>query len=280
MAVMPYNLEKGPYLAMFEDILNRDPVRCLRSLRNLDQPVTAMLRQAKSDIDGGPYRTTADLADHIDQHWLGIDPGTGQRDQGRSHYWAYWEGDAQAIVRETLMRAIEVALGMEHGARPPRSPAQRWHISLLTACGIRWFEAWLTWQRLGDDPGAGQVSVLLLTPSHGKPVEPTLLRPLPANGSSKRPSSRRPGRPYAVNPTRAEGDSGMWAVGATLEFRQDPEAASGKWVGAGHFPRPVLGPTYVSQGAVVVVAPPEDQGGVLPGGRAYFVAKRQARRRP
>ena len=279
MAIMPYNLEKGPYLAMFEDILNRDPVRCLRSLRNLDQPVTAMLREARSDISGGPFRTTAELADHIDQHWLGLDPGSGQRGQETSHYWAYWEGDAQSIVRETLVRAIEVALGMEHGARPLRSPSQRWRISMLTACGIRWFEGWLTWQRLGDDPRAGLVSVLLLTPTHGKPVEPTLLRPLPAtDGSPRRPSSRKPGRPYAVNPERAEGDFGMWAVGSLLEYRRDPDAESGKWVRSGQFPRPRLGPTYVSKGDVVVVAPPEDQGGVLPNGRPYLPEKRQARR--
>ena len=31
MPGMPYNLERGPYLAMLEDLINKDPVRCLES---------------------------------------------------------------------------------------------------------------------------------------------------------------------------------------------------------------------------------------------------------
>jgi hypothetical protein len=279
MAIMPYNLEKGPYLAMLEDLMNRDPVRCLRSLRMIDQPVTALLRELNEEIPGGPHGTTAELADHIDQHWFGLDSSPGEPSRGTSRYWSNWRGDAQSIARETLVRAIEVALDIEHGARPPRSPSRRWHISLLTSCGIRWFEGWVTWQRLGDAPEAGQVSVLILTPTHGKPVEPTLLRPLPApEGAPQRPAFRHPGLPYSVNPRRAEGQAGMWAVGSLFEYRQDPVEPSGKWVGSGQFPRPRLGPTYVGQGDVVVVAPPEDQGGVLPGGRPYKPARRAARR--
>jgi hypothetical protein len=37
----------------------------------------------------------------------------------------------------------------------------------------------------------------------------------------------------------------------------------------GTFPRPHLGPTYLGEGGIVVVVPPETQGGVLPDGRPY-----------
>jgi hypothetical protein len=259
---MPYNLEHGPYLGMLEDLVNRDPVRCLLSLRDPQQPVTAILRDSPVKIDGGLHETTAQLADHIDHDWFGIRPDSdGSR--GTSRYWSYWRGDAQSIVRETMVRAIEVALGLDHREAAPDVRRRQWHISVLTACGIRWFEGWVSWRRVGPDPEGGHVLVLLLTPTHGKPAEPTLLRP--THSSPANP----PGPPYAVNPQRAEGDQGLWAIGSVLEQRIDPESASAQWLPAGQFPRPHLGPVYEGKGDVVVVAPAEVQGGVLPDGRQY-----------
>lgn len=263
MPGMPYNLERGPYLAMLEDLINRDPARCLESLRDADRPVTALLRDMPVVIDGGPYENTVLLADHIDRDWFGIRRDT-QDETPMSRYWSYWTGDAEGIVRETIVRAIEIALGIDHGADASGSTPHRWHVSLLTACGIRWFEGWVSWRRVGPDPGGGHVLVFLLTPTHGKPAEPTLLRPTPT-------AAGHPGAPYAINPTRADGDQGLWAVGTVLERREDPDSASGQWVAPGSFPRPHLGPTYVGEGEIVVVAPPEAQGGVLPEGRPYQV---------
>src|ERR1700728_1979584 len=75
MPGMPYNLERGPYLALLEDLINRDPVRCLDSLRDPEKPVSALLREPAVRIHGGPYADTALLADHIDRDWFGITPG-------------------------------------------------------------------------------------------------------------------------------------------------------------------------------------------------------------
>jgi hypothetical protein len=257
---MPYNLERGPYLAMLEDLINSDLVRSLEYLRQPDKPLTGIMRDRLAPIEGGPYTDTARLADHIDRDWFGI-PAGGSDEQGVSHYWGYWRGDAQGIVRETLVRAIEVALGVEHD-QPADGGTRRWPVSVLTACTVRWFEGWVTWRKVAEGAGGGHVLVLLLTPSHGKPAEATLLRPTAS-------SPGRPGEPYTVNPKRADGDQGMWAIGAVLERRADPESASAGWRPAGSFPRPHLGPTYEGEGGVVVVAPPESQGGVLPTGRAY-----------
>jgi hypothetical protein len=261
MPGMPYNLEQGPYLGMLEDLINREPVRCLESLRDPNKRVTALLRDAPSRIEGGRYRDTAKLADHIDHDWFGLKPDSDATPTSR--YWAYWRGDAEDIVRETIGRAIEVALGLQHDETAPDAPGQRWPISVLTACGIRWFEGWISWRRVGAEPHSGHVLVLLLTPTHGKPAEPTLLRPTRSFPADP------PGAPYAVNPDRANGDRGLWAIGAVREERIDPEGTSERWVSPGEFPRPHLGPTYQAHGEVVVVAPSEAQGGVLPGGRRY-----------
>ena len=258
---MPYNLERGPYLAMLEDLINRDPVRCLESLRDPTKPVTALLREMPVAIHDGPYGNTADLADHIDRDWFGITPDAHDGPPV-SRYWSYWQGDAQGIVRETVVRAIEIALGIDHGADAGASTPHRWHVSILTACTVRWFEGWVSWRRVGPEAAGGHVLVLLLTSTHGKPAEPTLLRPTPT-------TKGRPGRPYAINPPRAEGDQGLWAIGAVFERREDPDPVSAEWVAPGSFPRPHLGPTYFGEGGIVVVAPPESQGGVLPEGRQY-----------
>jgi hypothetical protein len=261
MPGMPYNLEQGPYLAMLENLINTDPSRCLESLRDPDRPVTDLLRDPPVPINGGPYPDTGALADHIDRDWFGI-TADGPEHDATSRYWTYWRGDAEGIVRETVVRALEVALGLDHdealGAGPPR---QRWHVSVLTACGIRWFEGWISWRRVGDAPESGHVTIFLLTPTHGKPAEPTLLRPTR--------TAAEPGPPYRVNPARTEGNQGLWAVGAVLERRIDPEPAAAQWLPPGSFPHPQLGPTYVGEGGIVVVAPPETQGGVLPDGRSY-----------
>ena len=76
--------------------------------------MTALLRDPPVPIDHGPYRDTALLADHIDLDWFGIKPDAGD-ESPTSRYWYYWQGDAQAIVRETMIRTIEVALGLDHG---------------------------------------------------------------------------------------------------------------------------------------------------------------------
>ncbi len=59
MPTMPYNLERGPYLAMLEDLINRDPWRCLDTLRDPAKPVTALLRDPPVPIKSGPYHDTA-----------------------------------------------------------------------------------------------------------------------------------------------------------------------------------------------------------------------------
>ncbi len=280
MPPMPYNLEKGPYLSMFEHLFNSSPqvlVQCLAYLRDEDHLVTGLLHDFEAPIPAGPYKSTKELAAHINEDWFGLrrDPHqvTGfdnlQEPFDEDHhpttgFWQYWYGDAQGVVRAALVRAIETALGLGHGDEitPDLEPPRHWRLNLFTICGIRWLEAWVNWRKLGERPHDGVVTVLLLTPSHGRPADPTLLRRL---------TPGRPGfAPYAVDPEQAAGDQGLWVVGTQRQRHAggSPALETG-WSGLGEVSVPGLGPTYVGDGEIVVVATPEAQGGVLPDGRPY-----------
>lgn len=281
MPPMPYNLEKGPYLSMFEDLVNQSPDRmlqCLDYLRDPDHLVAGILHAFPAPIPAGQYPDTQTLAGHINSDWFGLRPNRklpegfdNEQDpwdpetNRTTGFWDYWYGDSQAIVRAGLIRALETALGLDHGEEldPAALPGRRcWTVSFFTICGIRWFETWVNWRKTGEDPTDGMVTVVLLTPSHGAASQPSLLR---------RVSLEKPGGPpYAVNPPGAAGDQGLWVVGALYEeHKNPPPATDSRWSALGEFAPPALGPTYVAAGDVVVVAPPESQGGVLATGRPY-----------
>ena len=287
MPPMPYNLEKGPYLSMFEDLFNESPeqmYQCLQYVREPGSLITGLLYEFPATIPaGGPYRTTQELAVHINRDWFGL-PANPERPFGfdevqppydpahhsTTGFWNSWYGNSNAIVRTLYIRAFEIALGLTHDeVLPEEGPPYRrhWRMNLFTVCGIRWFEGWLNWRKLGDDPGAGIVTVILLTPSHGRAANPDLLRHF---------TTDKPGHdPYALNPTTATGDQGLWVVGLRNELQQDAATVfATEWTGLGQISIPRLGPTYVGSGDVVVVAPPEGEGGVLPAGRNYKGASR------
>lgn len=278
---MPYNLEKGPYLSMFEHLFNSSPDQlkeCLAYLRDKRNLVTGLLDEMEVPIPAGPYPTTKELADHINKDWFGLRPNAAAAHRFDNHqepfdpvahpstgFWNYWYGDSQAVVRTALVRAIETALGLARDEEiPDGPPARHWRLNLFTICGIRWFEAWINWRQLGDAAHDGMVTVFLLTPSHGKLSEPSLLRHL----APDRPGSA----PYEEDPEQAEGDQGLWVVGLYREEHTDvPPSVSDEdgWSGLGEIHCPRLGATYVGVGDVVVVSTPESEGGVLPDGRAY-----------
>jgi hypothetical protein len=283
---MPYSMEAGPYLSLFESFFNDDRNRAvwalgfLRELDAKEEPahaVTDLFRRVPCEtscLTGAPAgQTTAqDLADFMDKDWF-KKPATKSKAVDevvanfKSEYtggelWDYWYGNSEQIVRETLIRALEVSLGVDHGARPDDDPdGQHWPIGLRAVCGLRWWEGWLSWRQIGT---SGYVDVIFLTPSHGYPARPVLLR-----------SKDRPG--YEVEPVKAQGKQGLWAVGALLEQKVDPPVPSDGWARQGDITMPGLGPIYIARGdpksgrETVTVSPPEGQGGVMPQGRPYIV---------
>ncbi|MGH9275340.1 MAG: hypothetical protein ACRDZU_11900 [Acidimicrobiales bacterium] len=258
---MPYSLEKGPYFSVIEDFANGSSLRMLQSLRHLRQglPISDLPALDSTTLDAGPYNTDQ-LADHVDRDWFGyVQSATGALQpqppwdpayNTHTGFWVEWYGDSEAVFRETLSRALELCLGLDHGENPAGTAVPRhWRLELFWRCPIPWFEGWVTWRKHGKGRRDGQVTVVVSTPSHGHPVKNTPVRTgeLAAGG-------------YALNPVTAPGDQGMWVVSQTYH-RPWPKTVTEE-SGLGEWTFPTKGLAYVSEGAVVVVAPPEREGGI------------------
>ena len=85
-------------------------------------------------------------------------------------YWSNYHGDVRAIVGETMMRAGEVALGVDRPTQPPSASAppptgsRHWSVEFFWKCGQPRFEGWVTWRRHPNGSG-GQVNVIFATPA-------------------------------------------------------------------------------------------------------------------
>ena len=265
---MPYSLEKGPYLSVMEDFANAGLSRLVQTLDDLRNgvPIAQNPVLASPALDGGPYDFPARVQ-HVNRHWFGMtqdaagawvpqaqfdpvnNPTTG--------FWLHWYGDAESIFRRTLIRAVEVSLGLDHG-QDARRRTRHWPIHYLWKCPQPWYEGWVTWRRQAGGATAGQVTAIFATPGHGEGLRNTPLAP--PNAKAK--------EGYEVAPQKCSGDNGMWVI---THGYQEPRLTTtttpspmGAW--------PTIGTAYQSRGPVICVAPAEAEGGVLPGGRAYVAA--------
>ena len=154
---MPYSLEKGPYLSVIEDYVNGGRERALTaltSLRNGDA-IDGLEAFDSQPLDAGPYSTTQ-LRDHFKQDWLGYKPdGLGgwlppppfdALNSPTTGFWQAWHGDCEGVLRLTLIRALEVSLGIPHTQAAAANATQHWPIELFWRCPIPWFEGWVTWR--------------------------------------------------------------------------------------------------------------------------------------
>ena len=258
---MPYSLEKGPYLSVIEDYVNGDRGRALETLATLRNggAIDEIDAFDSQPLDAGPY-STSQLRDHFKRDWLGYK----QDGQGNwqppapfdnvasptTGFWQAWHGDCEGVLRLTLIRALEVSLGIPHTQAPAANPTQHWPIELFWRCPVPWFEGWVTWRANGSGPG-GQVTVLLTTPSHGHPLKNSPLR-------SKTP----PDPDYQENPPAAVGPQGSWVVSQgyhrpRVTVVSLPATAEIPWT------FPTLALAYKSEGPPVTVSPAEWEGGVL-----------------
>src|SRR3954453_10638373 len=171
MPGMPYHLEKGPVLSVLENMLDRSAAELEVLLDRLRDPTIPMAQVGGLDsttLDAPPSPTELDRVAHIERDWFGFAPGTQAQPAFNlfSHrttgLWESYYGDVVGIVRETMTRAVEVSLGLDHGADPPGS--RRWPIELFWKCPNPWFEGWVTWRHDPADVDRGQVTVVLATP--------------------------------------------------------------------------------------------------------------------
>lgn len=190
-------------------------------------------------------------------------------------FWFQYHGDVETILRETLIRTIEVSLGLGHEEEPKGQPDRRLPIELFWKCPQRWFEGWISW-RWDRAHGIGQVTSILSTPGSGKPILDNPTKGKDATqptGSTFPPSKDTPlDGPVGPGPNHAGAEQypkGMWVI-SHIEHAQVPTTPNDGATPSGQWAPPSFGPTCVGVGPVVCVQPSEEDGGVNPFGHAYI----------
>lgn len=279
---MPYYLEKGPFLAVLEDFVagpQAHLVDLLRRLRQGDGWETFNFFGSPT-LKNPDQETAAEWIKHLNNHWFGkeqdaegnwvqkeFDPDTNQQ----TGYWFDYYGDVEGIVRETLIRTLEVALGVDHDtdASAPINPTRCWQIEFFWKCSQSWFEGWVTWRKHGTGDTQGQVTVLFTTPEvEGSIVLDSPLKGVKTDEWVENPTSTTVGAPWHANPP-VDASRGMWVVTHTSNARraQDPLRT---WLGTllGDWLSPAPGGVR-AEGEIVVVSPAMADGGVLADGLKY-----------
>jgi hypothetical protein len=320
---MPYHLEKGPVFSVFEASKYQTPTSLLSILGKLREKTASgdwahqiweLDPYDDPALNSGPWGNKALREFHMRTHWFGdeavIDPNTGAvtgytkqkptdfdpATHRTTGWWHNYFGDVEAIMRETLTRACEIALGLDHGAVAPTDPStvkRCWPIDFVITCPAAWFEGWLCWRKTGPNRAEGHVTVHIVAPAHLHPNDP-LGRPLnlkhPRDGGvldSPLSPPQKGGDKYVERPTTADGTYGMWVIthanhdmaiaqvdladGFGNVVRAPLLTTSGSPIG--QWPLPTYGLVYHgvpnAQGGsdVLCVQPAEADGGVLPAGR-------------
>jgi hypothetical protein len=274
---MPYTLTRGPLLTLLENALNPKNAQ-ERSARD---GVLAALRGGMP-LSQIPWVTSAAVQNvaipgngldiRLEEDWFGNPPVPGRNTTG---YWVGYRGDVEGVLREGLIRAIEVSLGIAHDG-DPESAERSWPVDIQWKCPNPYFEVWVTWRQHPGD--RGQVNVLIATPPdrvNRLTTEPRL--PPPTTGVQPVPT------PLA-EPLTATGVQGMWLVThehhaplvhlrrvdtPAQEVRELLQVNAGERVplpdlDADTWDIPIPSTVWEDTGDVVVVAPPSYAGGAAP----------------
>jgi hypothetical protein len=277
---MPYYLEKGPALSILEAFLNDSPTSRLvatldklRATTDGGQPKHRLTDCGAFDtasLDFTPPGSSKKMTSkawkrHLDQHWFGIvsakgaktDPSQAKNLKAASSWWiGYWGDDIEGIVRETMIRAIETAYRIPHGAPIPIS-GERWPIELFWKCGQAWVEGWVTWRQL-PQAGTGLVTVTFATPAEDTGAHFLWWSPVPDAGDK---AGR--GDPFALGVDQLGRErQGMVVIthARNLPTTRAPHEIDDQMRGELTLPPP--GATYRGSGPIVAVRPAEIRGGV------------------
>jgi hypothetical protein len=285
---MPYVLDVGPYFSVLEDRLSTPDRRAaiLTLLRN-GALVSDIAGLESTSLDGDGHGADPGYRVKVlNECWFGMKQNAAggwdpQPNVFPTGFWNGYQGDTHAIFRAGLIRAIEVSLGIEHGAPWP-GPNQNgpyendiagigkrisnWvknvtgvsrdcPIELSWICQGPFFQCWVTWMKKPD--GSGHVSLMFTTPAaKGLSVKAKITRPAPADPEYACPP--RPGA-YAVG-------RGVWVLGHE-DYTDTPGFST-----LGSSVTGITTPTieyHPKSTAVVCVAPAEWEAGVLAAGRPY-----------
>jgi hypothetical protein len=260
MSGMPFVFEQGAMLSVIDDYLS-NPVRAADTLARL-RPAPFGKGERVATAGGLSAVNSAtfgfDPIKHLNRHWFGRD------EQGNkvATWWVNWSGEAEEIMRWTLITAIERSLGVPHlppgspGPAPTITPTRSWPIHLYWSCGAPFFQGWTSWHEHGGGPRDGVVNAVFCTPGNTEALYAT-------------PHPKGAGIPGSEDPAHTVGKHGLWVIGQGSTKRDyagnnDPDLGVGKGVLPENY-----GLKLRSEGAIVIVAPSERTGGVLPGGRRY-----------
>jgi hypothetical protein len=255
---MPYVMDTGPYLSVLEDRLS-DAIARTHILSDLRHDV------ALATIAGLDSTTLVDDQKQPDERvrilnecWFGMTQGAGkwlkQPNAVPTGFWNGYQGDPEAILRAALIRAVEVSLGVDHGADPVVR-TRAWPIALTWICQGPFFQCWVSWR---EEPGGtgGHVALTITSPAaEGLPLKPKITR------TNVKPEYAHP---PAVNAWTAE--RGMWVLGHEDYMPWIVYSTTGSLLGQ------LIAPELQwrrKSTAVVCVAPAEWEGGVLAAGRPY-----------
>lgn len=174
------------------------------------------------------HTTREDRIGHINLHWFGLDTDTDtgewlphQTEGLTTGWWNQWRGDALNIFRETLIRALEVSLGLPHNepkygsAEVAAEPLEAWSpatrelpLQFQWFCPSPKFEGWIQWRSFDeDDPDSGVVSVTFATPGNSisklsRSLLASSFNPRPLNDATRlvhnHPPYDEPGGPEAA----------------------------------------------------------------------------------
>lgn len=271
---MPYYLEKGDMLRRFEDVVNSTEhpdyaARALRALRNPRRDLSKNFLFQKpapgpNEKGATPSEPEIDteLETHFNDHWLGTPSAAADAEAAETApdepsaappsptgwWWAY-RGDADPVLRTTLARGLEVALGVPPDEEFEYPTRRHWPIALFWVCGHRWFEGWVTWLQ-DKERDTGFVIALLATPGFngGHPLR-------------QEPAKRDDGEVERVTSLPDDRD-GLWLV-THENHRQSwkaPHPPNAGPSGSGLWRTPYL--TTVDSGEVVVLDVSEEDDGL------------------
>ncbi len=138
-------------------------------------------------------------------------------------YWRGYHGDVEKIVRTTLMRAAEVALGVEHETPPQiqHSDVRRhWPAEFFWVCGTDRFEGYVTWRSVLRKR-RGQVTVVFVTPATPDPLfnDLTTQDPYPFTTVVSDTAPRRANPFFISRPRKNDAMQGIWVVTHTIHQR-------------------------------------------------------------
>ncbi len=161
---MPKHLAKTRTLAFMDERYNDMTTRTttLERLRHKDtkgEYDIALTDVGSIDALGnvvtpaGANASVTDNKDHLNQHWFGHNDPPGKV---RTGWWHGWKGRPEAVMRETLIRTLEVAMGLRHD-EDPRNARRQLPVDFYWICGLPRFESYISWNDR-------QATVIILTP--------------------------------------------------------------------------------------------------------------------